>query len=506
MLYKGIVMRKQLKWTILPALCCVMIFFGGLAASAEEPGWAERLAQADGVAMVEEIPLDDTTQFFHEKYLVTFEQPLDWNDPEQGSFPQRVVVGLRENAPVNVLGTNGYYLRDAAYGDSADSLKLLKEENDTAEIALILGGSYISVEHRFFGKSKPEDLSYDDLRYWEYFTAENSAADYHQIYQSLSPLLGDRWISTGVSRGGEMTNVYGYYYPEDMLVYVPYVAPCSQGPWDNRMYRFIYTQIGDDVLGPEKAEEYRSLITAFQVDLMRYKEQLLPAYEKAAAGVFGAVFREQARIEWIYDVNVLEFAVQFWQYQRISIDDLKRAVEMPETTAEEIQRKIQTEIQLLLSIQTPADWAVNVPVWPYYVNTATTYGQYYFDFSWLRNALEEAGIGETLSVTEEMEKDILWDIVFTPEQKTAFAFDGTFTEALASSVDTTTAKHLMIFGASDPWSSLRVPETDNPNVRVFVHPTAPHSAMISTMPEEMKNEAVRTLIDWLTEEGSSDGE
>ena len=55
----------------------------------------------------------------------------------------------------------------------------------------------------------------------------------------------------------------------------------------------------------------------------------------------------------------------------------------------------------------------------------------------------------------------------------------------------------MVYGATDPWASLRLPETDNPNVAVFVHPTAPHSALISTMPEEMMSEAMAVLQGWL---------
>ena len=54
----------------------------------------------------------------------------------------------------------------------------------------------------------------------------------------------------------------------------------------------------------------------------------------------------------------------------------------------------------------------------------------------------------------------------------------------------------MVFGAADPWISLRIPETDNPNVAAFVHPTAAHNATISTMPEEMKKEAAGILDNW----------
>ena len=70
------------------------------------------------------------------------------------------------------------------------------------------------------------------------------------------------------------------------------------------------------------------------------------------------------------------------------------------------------------------DWSINCFAWPYYVNGATTYGQYHYDFSWLRAALAAAGVEDTLSVTEEMEDGLIWRLVFTEEQQAAFAYDG----------------------------------------------------------------------------------
>ena len=152
---------------------------------------------------------------------------------------------------------------------------------------------------------------------------------------------------------------------------------------------------------------------------------------------------------------------------------------------------------MLLQVQAPVDWSSNFMAWPYYVNAATTYGQYHYDFSYLRNALAEAGMEDTLSVTEDMEDGLLWRLVFTEAQREAFFYHGSFASSLTAFENTTNAKILMVFGATDPWISLRIPETNNPNVAVFVHPTAPHSANISSMPEEMRNEAAGILKGWL---------
>jgi len=488
--------RKVLLWIGLTILMCTIVLSCGAVAFAEETGWADKLSQVEGVLSVEPIPLDASAQFFSEKYLLVFEQPLDWEHPEQGVFSQRVEIGLRADAQTTVLETNGYSLPDQFPGATGTLADLGLD--DAPEMARLLGANYVNVEHRFFGESRPEDMSNGDTRYWEYHTAENAAKDYHRIYLALSPLLDDVWVATGSSRGGEMTNVYAYFFPEDMRFFAPYVAPCSMGQEDPRFYQFLYTEIGNDAFGPDQAEQMRGLVLDFQLELMKNKAALMPVYEMMALQAMNCVFQGQVPIEQVYDLNVLEFAVQFWQYQRISFDDLRAILDMPSSTPEEAQAKVEAEFGMLMQVQAPVDWSSNFVAWPYYVNAATTYGQYHYDFTYLRKALAEAGMEETLSVTEDMEDGLLWRLVFTEAQRETFVYDGSFAASLAAFEDTTSAKILMVFGASDPWISLRIPGTDNPNVAVFIHPTAAHDAKISTMPEEMKNEAISTLNEWLS--------
>ncbi len=446
--------------------------------------WKEKLLNVNGVIGVEEVIQDASEPFFGEKYIVTFEQPLDWSNPDNGSFPQRVEIGLHDGAGYNVMETNGYLLFDSYF-----------PMEDAPEMSLFLDANYINVEHRFFGQSRPEDMTNDDIGYWEYHTAENAANDYHRIYTSLSELLGDKWISIGTSRGGLMTNVYGHYFPDDMLIYTAYVAPCSNGMDDPRFYDFVYNEIGNDAYGEETAQQLRDLILSFQVELMKNKEEMLPTYEAYIASN-GFTFREQVTLGELYDLNVLEFAVQCWQ-KGFDLNNLSSVLSMPETTEEELQSKMLAELNLLLNVQSPSDWSSNSVAWPYYVNTATTYGQYHYDFSYLRAALKQAGLGDRLTVTPEMENDFLRNIVFTEEQKNAFVYDDSFYKELNASIDTTTAKHLMIFGGIDPWRSVRIHETDNENVRAFINPTMPHSASILNMPEEMQAEAISLIKEWL---------
>ncbi len=434
----------------------------------------QRLSELDGVTSVEKIWLVPFISKFDERYIVTFSQPLDWEHPEKGSFPQRVEVSLKKGSDITAMDTEGYVLMD-------DYMMLAVADDLVVEY----GASVVHPEHRFFGKSRPEDMTNDDTRYWEYMTAENAANDLHKVYTEMSKILGDVWYSYGTSYSGLMSNIYAYYYPEDMRVYCPTAAPCALSTSDERMYEFVYTQIGD-AFGKERGAELRKLVTDFQVDLLKNKEEMLPLYtEKVNAS--GMRFLDS--IDKLYDMNVLEFAVQIWQSNQQMFDSVEKALALPETTKKEKEKKLKKELSILLTVQTFEDWSPDCFAWPYYVHTAKEIGRPSHNFSYLRKALADAGLPDTLSVTEESEKTLFADLVFTEEQKKAFVYDPSFTEALDASIDTSPAKHLMIYGATDPWTSVRIHDTDNENVKIVFHPTGTHvTIMYNQFPEEMKAE------------------
>ena len=481
----------------------LLISLASAAAAAGEGSMREALEKLDGVTAVEVIEPADPATRFQERYLLTFEQPLDWNDPSKGTFPQRVFLELGENAEINVMETQGYCLNDISFAEAlqgANAFTMDLEEEMTSLVTK--GGNFIVVEHRFFGESRPADMSNTDTKYWEYHTPENAANDLHRVYTALAPLLCERWVSVGTSRGGLITNLYAKYFPEDMDVYIAYVAPCSDGFSSDSMYRFVYEEIGDLSYGKEAGAKYRGIVTDFQVELIRHKEKLLPSFAGVIEGKGGLYRNVPEEYGRIYDLAVLEFAVQTWQYKsKQMFDTMEVVLGMPEDTDEQQAQKLQYLLQIFVSIQEPRDWAYNYIAWPYYVNTATYYGQYLYDFSWLRKALEDAGVENGLSVPPEMDKDIPWSIVFTPEQREAFVYDGTFRKELLEDMKTSKAKHLMIFGGSDPWRSQAVPEeitNGNENIRRYINPDYPHDAKIANMPEDMKNEVISLLKEWLS--------
>ncbi len=491
------------KKVILVIVLIPVIIAGVLALKVYNLGFAhnkERIAEfeaLDGVIEVKEIWTAPMYPF-KEKYMITFEQPLDWSDFSKGTFPQRVEVSININPRITVMETEGYCLNDKVSIIVAIAAAL----NPPQETVYMFDGNYVDVEQRFFGDSRPADMTNEGTKYWEYLTSENSAGDYHRIYTELSKVLGDKWIAEGTSRGGLMCNVYGYYYPDDMYIYVPYVAPCSDGMDDDRFYSFVNTEIGETAYGEEEAENRRDLVEKFQVEAMKYKNDLLPKFKKE--------LKKNAYVDGVsagvlYDMVVLDAGVQFWQYGH-DINKITQVLDMPADTGKEIKAKQKAVYKLLLSLQKPSDWATDFVAFPYYIGTAKEYGQYHYDFSYLREALEEEGLEDTISVTEEMEENFLQNLVFNEEQRKEFVYDGSFREALVESMSTTNAKHMMIIGGTDPWRSVALTpeETVNENIKYYINPDYPHTSKMNNLPDDMKKEAFDTMGEWLGEEVNTD--
>ena len=86
----------------------------------------------------------------------------------------------------------------------------------------------IFVEYRYFLESTPEPKD------WQYLTAENSADDLHAITTAFKNIYSGKWIATGISKGGQTTLLYRTFYPDDVDISIPYVAPLCYGVEDGR--------------------------------------------------------------------------------------------------------------------------------------------------------------------------------------------------------------------------------------------------------------------------------
>jgi hypothetical protein len=89
------------------------------------------------------------------------------------------------------------------------------------------------------------------------------------VNQAFKKIYPDtkKWISTGISKGGQTTCIYRSYFPEDVNVSVPYVAPLARGVEDGRHEPFL-RKVG--------TKEERKAILNFQKRVLTRREEILP--------------------------------------------------------------------------------------------------------------------------------------------------------------------------------------------------------------------------------------
>jgi hypothetical protein len=170
---------------------------------------------------IKEIRVLKNEPAFERVLEVMIEQPIDHRNPEGETFSQRVYISHVDPSRPVVLITAGY---DTKY-------------YYTSEITSALKCNQLMVEHRYFGRSKPDSLQ------WNYLDTWQAASDLHRIVEMFKQLYPEPWISTGISKGGQTVMYHSYYYPGDVDVRVPYVAPLNFGVEDERIYSFL-DQVG----------------------------------------------------------------------------------------------------------------------------------------------------------------------------------------------------------------------------------------------------------------------
>ncbi len=217
-----------------------------------------------------------------DKYRLDIKQNLDHTDPSKGHFYQRVIFTHKGFDRPTVMNTQGYYVSDRPN-----------------EIALICEANYLNIEHRYFGTSRPDSLD------WSYLNLEQATADLHHINQLFKQIYKDKWISTGISKGGQTTIFYRYFYPDDVDVSIPYVAPLNYNMEDQRIYEFL------DTVGSEAC---RKKIEDVQFFLLKNRKEVLARLKWFAQGQ-GLTFRYlDDSLEAAFEYAVLEYPFSFWQW------------------------------------------------------------------------------------------------------------------------------------------------------------------------------------------------
>lgn len=449
-----------------------------VSVQSEAASFRDELTRLEGVVSVDEIV--QSGDIFAEKYVAWFVQPIDWSNPSGDKFLQRVEIGFMGWDNVNVVNVDGYGLRPSSF-----------VEDDRHELAELYSANYINIEYRYFARSIPEGLYEDKTDLWEYLNDYNASTDFHNIMEQLRGILSGTWVFTGGSKGGQATNVFSYYYPNDADAYVSYAAPFCNANNDPRLMEAVYTTIGNERYGEAKAKEYRDLLLRFQVEAIRHRDYLQPRVSKITPEYTAQYpFRTASRD---FETAVADFARGTWQYDQ-NFASVDAVLKMPHDTSTDEKAYLEAMLTLLVD-DTERDSADVYSIFPYMYQAHTENGNYAVVLKYLREAVEREGL--SLTMTEADEADAYARMAFTDEQLRLWKFDPTLRNEMINWSHTTQSNVIMIYGNSDPWYFVRLPDVDdNPNVHIFTM-SASHQAFIEDMPAQQKDAVLALLDNWL---------
>lgn len=433
-------MKKTLFYSILllVGLCLPL----SVAAQTELQNKMKEIANITEVKALE-------SEEFAEKYVTYFTQPIDHENPELGTFRQRVFVSHVGFDRPTVLVTEGY-------GASYASNPRYREE-----LSKWFNTNMIFVEYRYFLESTPEP------RDWQYLTTKNSADDLHAIRNAFKQIYPGKWIATGISKGGQTTMLYRTFYPDDVDISVPYVAPLCYGVEDGRHEPFLRYKVGT-------AEERRT-IENFQFEVLKRRATLQPLFDKHCAE---KKYEFRAPLEEIYDYAVLEYPFALWQWGT------------PISTIPSLDASDEEIFKHFLAISDPSYFDVNGPYASFNVQACRELGYYGYD---MRPFKDYMVIKST--------KDYLRRLML-PEDAQFVKFDKTLGKKITKFLKKNDPKMVFIYGEIDPWSAAAVTwlnTNKKKNLHIFVEPRGSHKARISTLPEDMQKEAKALIQKWLDE-------
>ncbi len=402
----------------------------------------ERIKKLPGIISVEKI---EHNPFFKDAMIIMVKQPIDHLHPELGSFLQRVVLSdLGFDQPV-VFITEGY---GGAYGANPKYLN---------ELCPLLNANQLFVEHRFFGKSVPDSID------WKYLTVENAAADHHHIVALFKPVYTKKWISTGISKGGETVLYHRALYPKDVDISVPYVAPVNFSVEEKRHDRFIRRKTG--------TAYDRKQVARCQKEFLKRKPQMMPLFERYC---MEKNYKFRVGTSEIYDYCVLEFAFSFWQWGR-PVD------EIPMSSATD-----QDFFRYLIKTCSPDyfDIESGKPTYPFFVQALKQLGYYGYNPKPFRGLME---LTDTKGYILKL---------FMPAS-TAITYDPSMSLLVKKYLKKDADKVLLIYGGNDPWTASAAKIYGNKKVLKVVQQGGSHRTRIGTLPESQRELVTETLEKWM---------
>jgi len=376
---------------------------------------------------------------FKQSYDLVIDQPLDHFKRHSKTFKQRVKLNFVDSLRPVLLVTEGYEMwNTGAY-----------------ELSPILGANEIVVEHRFFGQSQPDSLEWDKLN------LKQVTADYHRLVEIMKQYFKGKWVSTGISKGGQTCMIYKRNYPDDVQVCIPYVGPLNFSKEDPRVYSFL-ENVGSD--------KCRKKIDDFQRYLLKHGAEFIPLLKKKAIQ-FGYTF--SLPIEKVFEYDVLEYSFSFWQWGG-------SCPSIPDTLAGNT-----ILFNHLISISGIDYWSDQEykRMQPFFYQALTEMGYYGYDIQKFKGLLK---------YVDQSGYEFTFPKHLRPEFNPKLMLD------LDEWLKLNGNNFIYIYGEKDTWTSTAVEIGNRTNSLKFVVPDANHgTARIKNMPWEQKKQLYDVLERWL---------
>jgi len=400
----------------------------------------KKLEKIPGVVSVKEMKVKPYSEY----YEIYFKQNIDYKDVSKGTFNQRVLLGHTGYENPMIVEIQGYNIWTPRQG----------------ELSKIFNGNQLTIEHRFFKDSKPKGgIPWRDL------TVRNAAEDQHVVIQAIKNIYSnDKWISTGISKGGQTTIIHRYFYPDDVDVSVPYVAPHNLAREDPRIHKFLNT-VG--------TKECRDKILAFQKICFENIDKMMPLMDEYCESK-KYTFKDVGGKKRALEMTILEYSFAYWQWGSA------REKYIP-TSNNNIRRLFNHLVRYgdpgffedaSIEFQRPYFWAA-----------MTEMGIYDYDITPFRKYLKDT---ENVTFKHTMPKGL----ENTP-------FNGSTMKKIYDWLQTDASKMLFIYGGLDTWGSTGVELGNNIKCIKYVMPTGHHGTRIRSFDDKTKTEIISRLKDWM---------
>lgn len=391
------------------------------------------------------IPIVDSFRVIHNDplfqstYEVWFRVPLDHNNPNSPSFPLRGYYSHRSFTRPMVVVIDGYTMYTSR----------------SNELTRILEANQLTIEHRFFSRSRPKDSIP-----WSYLNIRQAASDAHLIISHFKPHYQTKWVSTGISKSGQATIFHRRFYPNDVDVSVPYVAPLNFSYEDKRVYEFL-SKVG--------TSECRKKIREFQLALFKQKSNLLPKLDSLSRK---KNWQFSMGLSRAYDLSVLEYEFAFWQWG-FSCNDIPN----PGSSVSKLFEHWETVNPFTFFEEKEIE-----KVRPFFFQAMNQIGMYGYNIEPFKRYLPD-------------KQNITFN--FTLPKGYAPSFDSSAMLDINRWEKDSGNYILYIYGENDAWSSTAVEPGSKTNAVKMVCPGGSHSTRIKDFPRPMRDSIYLTLERWL---------